>query len=51
MEKINMRTYKYKGFRLEHVSGWWWSEKLRPWHFRTMQDAKRFITENGNKFR
>mgnify|MGYP000206963903 CR=1 FL=1 len=46
-----MKTYKYKEFHIEYISGWWWSEKLRPWHFRTMQDAKRFITENGHIFK
>lgn len=51
MEDKDMKIYKYKGFQLEYVSGWWWTEKLCPWHFRTLQDAKVFITENGNKFK
>lgn len=51
MEGKDMKTYKYKGFRLEYISGWWWSDKLRPWHFRTIQDARKFITENGLIFK
>ncbi len=51
MEGKEMKTYKYKGFRLEYVSGWWRSDKLHPYHFRTLQDAKIFITENGHIFK
>lgn len=50
MEDKDMKTHKYKGFRLEYISGWWWSDQLRPWHFLTIQDAREFITENGKKF-